>query len=38
MVRQQLYHTTEEKAAANRAKSKRSYEKRVIYVMILTAH
>jgi hypothetical protein len=34
MGRQRLYHTAEEKLAANRAKSKRHYEKYVLFLII----
>ena len=36
MVRQRLYHTTEQKVAANRAKSKRSYDKCVNHPIIIS--
>ena len=34
MGRQRLYHTAEEKLAANRAKSKRHYEKYALFLLI----
>jgi len=34
MGRQRLYHTAEEKLAANRAKSKRHYEKYALFLFI----
>jgi predicted metallo-beta-lactamase superfamily hydrolase len=34
MGRQRLYHTAEEKLAANRAKSKRHYEKYALFLII----
>jgi hypothetical protein len=34
MGRQRLYHTSEEKVAANRAKSKRHYEKYDLFLFI----
>jgi hypothetical protein len=34
MGRQRLYHTAEEKLAANRAKSKRHYEKYALFLFV----
>ena len=37
MGRQRLYHTAEEKLAANRAKSKRHYEKYALFYSFITS-
>jgi hypothetical protein len=37
MGRQRLYHTAEDKVAANRAKSKRHYEKYALFYSFITS-